>query len=180
MVQESFANTTSEVNFGGGGYSPGADDGVYSEEGCYKAQESEEDVGNQDEAAFQSEAAFQDEAAFDGLQQEETKPHFADIEDDVSSQPAVPYVGMTFDHPDDAQRFYNDYAYKMGFGTRIAASRNSQRKGPPTLIKRVFECVHSRRTIDNKKSECTSESIASDSTEGSKRGSETMNVTDTR
>ena len=87
MVQESFANTTSEGNFGGGGYSPGADDGVYSEEdGGNQAEESEEEVGNQDEAAFQTEAAFQYEAAFDGLQQEdEAKPHFADIEDDVSS-----------------------------------------------------------------------------------------------
>ncbi|KAM0927874.1 hypothetical protein ACQ4PT_002122 [Festuca glaucescens] len=162
---ESFANDESEGNFGGG-YSLGAHDGVHSKEDGYKAPLSEED-GNQIENAF------------DGLQEEEATIKFDDI-DDVSSQPAVPYVGMMFDHPDDARKFYNEYAYKKGFGTRIAASRNSQRRGPPTLIKRVFECVHSRKTVDNTKSECTSESITSESTSGSMQGGVAMKVADTR
>jgi hypothetical protein len=58
-VQESFANVESEGNFGGG-YSPGAHDGVHSEEEGYIAPEFEED-GNQTENAF------------DGLHEEETK-----------------------------------------------------------------------------------------------------------
>jgi hypothetical protein len=87
-VYESFANQESEVNFGGG-YSLAADDGVHTEEDSYKAQESEEN-------------ANQKEAAFDVLQEEKVKLQFDDIEDDVSSQPTVPYLGMTSDHPDDA------------------------------------------------------------------------------
>ncbi|KAM0889366.1 hypothetical protein ACQ4PT_027753 [Festuca glaucescens] len=163
--QESFAND-SEGNVGGG-YSPGANDGVYSEDGGYKAPEPEEDHNNTDNA-------------FDGLHGEEAKIQSDDIDDDVSSQPAIPFVGMLFDHPDDAQKFYNGYAFKKGFGTRIAASRNSQRRGPPILIKRVFECVHSRKTVDNTKSECTSKSIASESTSGSKQAGVAMEVTDSR
>jgi hypothetical protein len=52
----------------------------------YKAQEPEED-------------ANQTEAAFDVLQEDKVKLQFDDIEDDVSSQPTVPYLGMTSDHP---------------------------------------------------------------------------------
>ncbi|KAM0851748.1 hypothetical protein ACQ4PT_052223 [Festuca glaucescens] len=156
----------SEGNFGGG-YSPGAHDGVHSEEDVYKAPVSEED-GNQTENAF------------DGLHEEEAKIKFDDIDDDLSSQLAVPFVGMTFDHPEDAHKFYNEYAYKKGFGTRIVASRNNQCRGPPTLIKRVFECVHSRKRVDNTKSECTSESIASESTSGNKQGGVAMEVIDSR
>ena len=47
--------------------------------------------------------------------------------DEISSQPLAPFVGMEFDSVDDARRFYNDYAFKMGFGTRISASKNSQK-----------------------------------------------------
>ncbi|KAM0833370.1 hypothetical protein ACQ4PT_064304 [Festuca glaucescens] len=162
---ESFANDL-EGNVGGG-FSPGAHDGVYSEDGGYKAPVPEEDGNHTDNA-------------FDGLHGEEAKIQFDDIDDDVSSQPAVPFVGMLFDHPDDAHKFYNEYAFKKGFGTRIAASRNNQRRGPPILIKRVFECVHPRKTVDNTKSECTSESIASESTSGSKQGGVAMEVTDSR
>lgn len=63
-------------------------------------------------------------------------------DNEISSQPLMPYVGMEFDSVDDAKTLYNEYAFKMGFGTRISASKNSQKKGPPTLIRRVFQCVH--------------------------------------
>jgi hypothetical protein len=63
----------------------------------------------------------------------------------VSSQPVVPYVGMSFDNEDEAQKCYNKYAYKMGFGTRICSSRFSRRRGSKKLlINRGFECVHAR------------------------------------
>ncbi|KAM0920105.1 hypothetical protein ACQ4PT_007753 [Festuca glaucescens] len=168
---ESFAND-SDGNVGGG-YSPGANDGVYSKDGGYNAPAPKEDRTN-------TEGCNNTDNTFDGLHGEEDKIQFDDIDDDVSSQPAVPFVGMFFDHPDGAQKFYNEYAFKKGFGTRIAASRNSQRRGPPVLIKRVFECVHSRKTVDNTKLECTSESIASVSTSGSKQAGVAMEVTDSR
>ena len=41
--------------------------------------------------------------------------------DEISSQPLAPYVGMEFDSVDDAKLFYNDYAFKMGFGIHISA-----------------------------------------------------------
>lgn len=133
-----------EPGGGGGGYSPGADDGAQSEhEEFHDAQQS---AG--------------------GVPEEEAKVQLDDIEDDVSSQPWVPFVGMTFFTVEEAQKFYNDYAYIKNFGTRIAASRNSTRRGVPThLIKRVFECVHSRNTVDTTKTDNTSasESIASES-----------------
>uniref|UniRef100_A0A0E0KTE4 FAR1 domain-containing protein n=1 Tax=Oryza punctata TaxID=4537 RepID=A0A0E0KTE4_ORYPU len=46
--------------------------------------------------------------------------------DVVCSPPIVPYIGMEFDTVEEARNVYNAYAYKLGFGTRIASSRNSQ------------------------------------------------------
>ncbi len=46
--------------------------------------------------------------------------------DVVYSPPIVPYIGMEFDTVEEARNVYNAYAYKLGFGTRIASSRNSQ------------------------------------------------------
>ena len=68
---------------------------------------------------------------------------------DVSSQPLPPYVGMMFDTIEDARKFYNDYAFKLGFGTHISTSKftrkRGQKKEDAKLIKRVFECVHARK-----------------------------------
>ena len=67
------------------------------------------------------------------------------IDEDVSSQPVVPFVGMTFDDIEEAQKVYNKYAFKMGFGSRKGSSKNSLKKGcEHILINRVFECVHAR------------------------------------
>lgn len=164
-LQESFADgATDGSHFSGGGYSPGRDDGVESEDDGAHVEAAAEEV---------EEAAAEEEAA-------DIKAPFDDGEEDVSSQPTVPYVGMTFNQVEDAQKFYNEYAFNKGFGTRIAASKNSQRKGPVTLIKRVFECVHSRGTVDNTKTEITDDSIATGSTSGSKQAGIEIDVSGTR
>ncbi|KAM0890642.1 hypothetical protein ACQ4PT_026898 [Festuca glaucescens] len=68
------------------------------------------------------------------------------FDEDVSSQPIVPFVGMQFDNEDVALKVYNEYAYKMGFGTRICSSKYSRKRGcEKVLINRVFECVHARK-----------------------------------
>ena len=65
---------------------------------------------------------------------------------DVSSQPLPPYVGMVFDTIEDAKKFYNDYAFKLGFGTHISSTKYSQKRGQKqedaVMIKRVFGCMH--------------------------------------
>jgi hypothetical protein len=63
----------------------------------------------------------------------------------ASSVPLAPYVGMVFNTVDDAQEYYNEYAKKRGFGTRIACSKKSQKKGCDHLIRREFECAHARK-----------------------------------
>jgi hypothetical protein len=124
-LQESFAND-SEGNVDGG-YNPGAHDGVCSEEDGYKGVPEED--GNHTENAF------------DGLHGEEAKIQFDDIDDHVSSQLVLLFVGMLFDHPDDAHKFYNEYAFKKGFGTRTAASRNIQRSCRKYSLEAIIDYV---------------------------------------
>jgi hypothetical protein len=53
---------------------------------------------------------------------------------------------MQFDNEDVALKVYNEYAYKMGFSTRICSSKYSRKRGcEQVLINRVFECVHARK-----------------------------------
>ena len=55
---------------------------------------------------------------------------------------------MVFDNVEEAQRVYNEYASKMGFGTRIVTSKHSRKNSSEQkriLIYRVFECIHSRK-----------------------------------
>ncbi|KAK1667546.1 hypothetical protein QYE76_055705 [Lolium multiflorum] len=68
--------------------------------------------------------------------------------DEISSQPAVPYVGMEFDDLEEAYKVYNDYAYKTGFGIRIGNTKYSTARNVPkdTILNRVFECVHTGKT----------------------------------
>ncbi|XP_037480348.1 protein FAR1-RELATED SEQUENCE 5-like [Triticum dicoccoides] len=99
---------------------------------------------------------------------------------DVSSQPLPPYVDMVFDTLEDAQKFYNDYAFKLGFGTHISSSKFSQKRGQKKedqiLIKRFFGCVHARKP-DKTETRSTSESIATGKSNSSRQPSEGMDVT---
>jgi hypothetical protein len=104
-----------------------------------------------------------------------------DADDDaISSQPLVPYVGMTFDSVDDARQFYNAYAFRHGFGIRTSASKNSQARGPTKLISRTFTCVHARPDGSKSESDSTTDSIATESSNTSKRPGLWMNMADTR
>ncbi|KAK1695366.1 hypothetical protein QYE76_012063 [Lolium multiflorum] len=38
-----------------------------------------------------------------------------DYDEEILSQPMVPYVGLTFDDIEEAKELYNNYAYKLGF-----------------------------------------------------------------
>ena len=124
--------------YGGGGYSPGADDGIQSEdEGGEKVVEP--DVGEdqfvdaygevQPEGVEADSVHVEEQGTANGVEEVDAKIPVHDWEEDVSSQPVVPYIGMIFDDVLDAQKFYNEYARNKGFGTRIAGSKNSQCKG---------------------------------------------------
>ena len=64
--------------------------------------------------------------------------------EEISSQTVVPYVSMVFDDLEDARKVYNNYAWKLGFGTRIGNTKYNTAKGAPksAILNRVFECVH--------------------------------------
>ncbi|KAE8798139.1 Protein FAR1-RELATED SEQUENCE 5 [Hordeum vulgare] len=91
---------------------------------------------------------------------------------EVSSQPLPPYVGMVFDTVDDARKFYNDYAFKLGSGTHISTSKFTQKRGQKkedaNLIKRVFGCVHAIKLVKTETSS-TSESIATRNSNSSRQ-----------
>ncbi|KAE8808791.1 Protein FAR1-RELATED SEQUENCE 5 [Hordeum vulgare] len=64
----------------------------------------------------------------EGLLFAEDASQYDSDDGDVSSQPLPPYVGMVFDTVDDARKFYNDYAFKLGFGTHISTSKFTQKR----------------------------------------------------
>ncbi|KAE8784331.1 Protein FAR1-RELATED SEQUENCE 5 [Hordeum vulgare] len=73
----------------------------------------------------------------------DVQPDNDDGDDDArSSQPLVPYVGMTFDTVDNATAYYNKYAFSHGFGIRTSPSKDNEARGPQKLIGRTFSCVH--------------------------------------
>ncbi|GAB2302511.1 Protein FAR1-RELATED SEQUENCE 5 [Dionaea muscipula] len=64
-----------------------------------------------------------------------------------------PYEGMEFESEEAAKAFYNSYARRVGFSTRVSSSRRSRRDG--AIIKRSFVCakegfrnVNEKRTKD--------------------------------
>ncbi|KAF8409870.1 hypothetical protein HHK36_002388 [Tetracentron sinense] len=50
-----------------------------------------------------------------------------------------PYIGMEFESEEAAKAFYNSYARRVGFSTRISWSRRSSRDG--AIIQRTFVCA---------------------------------------
>ena len=69
-------------------------------------------------------------------------------DDEISSQPLMPYVGMEFDSIEDAKEFYNEYAFKMGFGTRICASKKAKREVLRHLSRRFSSvCTQGSRKV---------------------------------
>ncbi|KAK1697083.1 hypothetical protein QYE76_013780 [Lolium multiflorum] len=117
--------------------------------------ESETRPGNADDEA-ESGAGFFDlnqpldsddeDDIHDPIQENEQSGAEGNFDEDVSSHPIIPFVGMQFDNEDVALKVYNKYAYKMGFGTRICSSKYSRKRGSEqVLINRVFECVHARK-----------------------------------
>lgn len=61
---------------------------------------------------------------------------FFDAKDMEGSEIAEPYVGMEFESEDDAKRFYNDYAQRVGFVVRVMQRRRSEIDGR-TLARRL-------------------------------------------
>lgn len=51
---------------------------------------------------------------------------------------AEPYVGMVFETDVAARAYYNEYAGRTGFSTRVLSSRKSERDG--AIISRGFGC----------------------------------------
>ncbi|KAK4783516.1 hypothetical protein SAY86_007890 [Trapa natans] len=50
-----------------------------------------------------------------------------------------PYEGMEFESEEAAKAFYNSYARRVGFSTRVSSSRRSRRDG--SIIQRQFVCA---------------------------------------
>ncbi|GAB4838693.1 Protein FAR1-RELATED SEQUENCE 5 [Ancistrocladus abbreviatus] len=50
-----------------------------------------------------------------------------------------PYEGMEFESEEAAKAFYNSYARRVGFSTRVSSSRRSRRDG--AIIQRLFVCA---------------------------------------
>lgn len=98
---------------------------------------------------------------------------------DVSSQPLPRYVGMVFDTIDDARKFYNDYAFKLGFGTHISTSKFTQKRGQKKedaiLIKRVFEYAHARNPVKTETGS-TSDNIATRNNNSRRQPSDGMDM----
>ncbi|KAE8795413.1 Protein FAR1-RELATED SEQUENCE 5 [Hordeum vulgare] len=119
-------------------------------------------------------------AAHAGLNSTATMYDCDDEEEEISSQPLLPFVGMQFDTVEDARIFCNEYAFKTGFGIHIGASRNSQKKGPTTLIKRVFECVRTGKPGSKADSSTASEGLSNGAASSSKDSWFEMDVTNKR
>lgn len=60
-----------------------------------------------------------------------------------------PYEGMQFESEEAAKAFYNSYARRVGFSTRVSMSRRSRRDG--AIIQRSFVCAKEGFRIDRDK-----------------------------
>ncbi|XP_075491215.1 protein FAR1-RELATED SEQUENCE 5-like isoform X1 [Primulina tabacum] len=72
----------------------------------------------------------------EGSFEELNENDFFDAKDLEGSEVAEPCVGMEFESEDDAKRFYNDYALRVGFVVRIMQRRRSEIDGR-TLARRL-------------------------------------------
>ena len=68
-------------------------------------------------------------------------------EDDVSSQPQDPQIGMRFDTLAEAKEHYNQYALRKGFSIKQNTSRRSARTG--VLEKQQFSCNKDRKQVED-------------------------------
>ncbi|XP_073146753.1 protein FAR1-RELATED SEQUENCE 6-like isoform X2 [Henckelia pumila] len=71
------------------------------------------------------------EGSFEELNEDD----FVDAKDMEESEAVDPYVGIQFESKDDAKRFYNDYAQRVGFVVRVMQHRRSEIDGR-TLVRR--------------------------------------------
>ncbi|KAK9164787.1 hypothetical protein Syun_005689 [Stephania yunnanensis] len=60
-----------------------------------------------------------------------------------------PYVGMEFESEEAAKAFYNSYARRVGFSTRVSMSRRSRRDG--AIIQRSFVCAKEGFRVEKEK-----------------------------
>ncbi|XAR73650.1 hypothetical protein NMG60_11007690 [Bertholletia excelsa] len=60
-----------------------------------------------------------------------------------------PYEGMEFESEEAAKAFYNSYARRVGFSTRVSMSRRSRRDG--AIIQRSFVCAKEGFRIEKEK-----------------------------
>ncbi|KAJ7944011.1 Protein FAR1-RELATED SEQUENCE like [Quillaja saponaria] len=60
-----------------------------------------------------------------------------------------PYQGMEFESEEAAKAFYNSYARRIGFSTRVSMSRRSRRDG--AIIQRSFVCAKEGFRVDKEK-----------------------------
>lgn len=63
-----------------------------------------------------------------------------------------PYEGMEFESEEAAKAFYNSYARRIGFSTRVSMSRRSRRDG--AITQRSFVCAKEGFRADKEKSGC--------------------------
>ncbi|KAF3961121.1 hypothetical protein CMV_014222 [Castanea mollissima] len=60
-----------------------------------------------------------------------------------------PFEGMEFESEEAAKAFYNSYARRVGFSTRVSMSRRSRRDG--AIIQRSFVCAKEGFRVDKDK-----------------------------
>ena len=60
-----------------------------------------------------------------------------------------PCQGMEFESEEAAKAFYNSYARRVGFSTRVSMSRRSRRDG--SIIQRSFVCAKEGFRVEREK-----------------------------
>ncbi|CAN6309982.1 unnamed protein product [Urochloa humidicola] len=87
-----------------------------------------------------------------------------------------PFEGMEFDDEEDAWTFYNVYAHRVGFSTRISVMHRSRRDG--SVMSRQFVCAKEGfRTYRGKNEVARADAVAEAGDDDSARGRRTRAVT---